>query len=176
MKKTIILATALLAATMYGFCGNSNNKTEPSKTSKQEIIKSDAINGIESTQDVDPLLKRLFNTSWTFTDAEGKKFTIVIHQLSRDDKSVKAEIFINGETIGSTTIGTTLSHQIGGKYNGYVFGSGGTSRADIVYPDKSYNVYINYTRWDYENNFIYEDDDSYNSESAVHRLPIRKIQ
>lgn len=176
MKKAIILAIVLLTVTMYGFCGNNNHETNPSKTTKQDFTKMEVINGSEQTQDVDPLLKRLFNTSWTFTDAEGKKFTIVIHQLSRDDKSVKAEIFINGETIGSTTIGTTLSHQIGGKYNGYVFGSGGTSRADIVYPDKSYTVYINYTRWDYENNYIYEDDDSYNSESAVHRLPIKKIQ
>ena len=125
------------------------------------------------TEGLDTLLSRLFNTKWYFTDAKGTRYEIITYELARDGKSVRAEVNINGELIGYTTI---ASWSWTSEFKGYEFKS--IEHTKIFFPKYSnsfdYELFSSLLRWDYEKGFLYKNGDAYDSESPIQRLSITK--
>lgn len=116
-------------------------------------------------------LQSLCNTKWEFTDARGRKFVLKISDFSKTGKSVKAELFKDGEHNANGTISLDWRDPV------YAFDfptETGKDKAFIYYADDS--SWLEFACWDYENGFIYESSSAWEAEDPSLRLKIKKIK
>lgn len=152
--------------TEEGASNTYSNNNEEVKQDTKEISRVE-----ESLQTEDVELRSLCNTKWEFTDAKGRKFVLKINDFSSTGKSVKAELFKDGEHNANGTISLDWRDPI------YQFTFPTVELKDkayIYYPDDS--SWLEFACWDYENGFLYISGSAWEAEDPSLRLKIKRVK
>ena len=178
-----ITASALLFGAMMVSCNGSSSYNAPDYSEEAASVSSSGGNNDESQYEKRTIsnnasnktgnedLQSLCNTKWEFTDARGRKFVLKITDFSKTGKSVKAELFKDGEHNANGTISLDWRDPL------YEFDfptETGKDKAYIYYPDDS--SWLEFACWDYENGYIYKSSSAWEAEDSSLRLKIKKIK
>lgn len=183
MKRIIIITTnaLLFCALMFSCNGGASDNTSyyteegasNTYSNNNEEVKQDTkeISRVEeSLQTEDVELRSLCNTKWEFTDAKGRKFVLKINDFSSTGKSVKAELFKDGEHNANGTISLDCTNQIKFDFPSEI----GKDKSFVYYPVKS--SWLQFAYWDYECGFIYQNESALEAEDPDLRLKINRIK
>lgn len=156
-------------------CGN-NAKTEETSASNSQAERDYDVSGSssQSTQSSsrDSYQKGesadklpMCNTKWSFVDAQGDNFMLIVKEMARDGKSAKIELEKNG---------TVLFYGTVSYFEGY-YKFSGSEYVPIYYSNDGTCHSFNSARWDYDAGYLYQDSDAYNAESPK-RLKLKKVK
>lgn len=190
-KATKTMAYVLISSMLIvaAACGNHSNQerieysqaetngsTDASPSSLSENSRNEDGGSVDISDEKKKTLP-ICNTKWTFTDAQGNEFVFEIKGMARNGKSAIAECFVNGKTIGNTTVDEKLVG-LDYRFAGYEFGGMGRDYKIYFSPDRNTIdfTWFQYVIWDHEGGYLYRDLDAYDSESPTGRFKTKKIR
>lgn len=116
----------------------------------------------------------ILNSKWEFTDAMHDNFVLDIKEVTRDGESVKAELLKNGNNVGHILVQVDQVLDFKG-IAALRFENCDNIR--VAFPSdfsKGYATSMDFICWDYENDFLYADQDALKCEDPDKRIRIKE--